>query len=115
MYVSLFRYLERYISQRVTIQKKSPFCFYFVLTSEDNNLIPANQCNALEWSVAECLSWEFQCENGECINIRGCCDGIGECRLGDDENDCGGYTFFVFFYEQRISEHHPYLNLSERR
>lgn len=45
----------------------------------ENNKNPAE-------SSSECLSNEFKCECGSCINGQKLCDGIADCATGEDES-----------------------------
>ncbi|XP_071492669.1 MAM and LDL-receptor class A domain-containing protein 2-like isoform X3 [Diadema antillarum] len=39
-----------------------------------------------------CNSWDYPCNDGQCIPDSWECDGIVDCSDGGDENNCGGYS-----------------------
>ncbi|XP_071492673.1 MAM and LDL-receptor class A domain-containing protein 1-like isoform X7 [Diadema antillarum] len=43
-----------------------------------------------------CNSWEYQCNDGQCIPDSWECDDIVDCSDGGDENNCGGYSTPVY-------------------
>ena len=42
-----------------------------------------------------CAYYQFQCNNGECIDNRLHCDRKYDCRDGSDEQDCGEWTDYI--------------------
>lgn len=40
--------------------------------------------------IAFCRSWDFQCDDGECIPDIFQCDGEQDCSSGEDEMNCTG-------------------------
>lgn len=44
------------------------------------------QCDGKQCTATQkCAWWEFQCANGNCVNIINFCDGIIDCADGSDE------------------------------
>ncbi|XP_071492677.1 MAM and LDL-receptor class A domain-containing protein 2-like isoform X11 [Diadema antillarum] len=43
-----------------------------------------------------CNSWDYPCNDGQCIPDSWECDGIVDCSDGGDENNCGGYSTPVY-------------------
>ena len=39
----------------------------------------------------DCLSFQFQCDNGQCIDSSNECNDLNECSDGSDEDDCSDY------------------------
>jgi hypothetical protein len=44
---------------------------------------------------AGCKSFEFECHNGECIEVANICDGNLDCKDGSDESLCGARKYFT--------------------
>ncbi len=49
--------------------------------------------------VSGCNSFQFTCENGQCIPIEWRCDFERDCFGGEDEVNCGGKTIiYIYIY-----------------
>lgn len=45
----------------------------------------------VDFEVEECSTDQFQCDNGQCIDLAQKCNELDECGDGSDEIDCGLY------------------------
>lgn len=47
------------------------------------------------FSVTTCSGDQFRCLDGICLSIDKRCNGIADCRNGEDENQCGKLIYFI--------------------
>lgn len=52
------------------------------------NMVKKNTRSKHEIFVETCRDHEFQCANGDCIDVRDRCNGYAECSDDSDEEDC---------------------------
>ncbi len=50
--------------------------------------------------VSDCSSFQFTCENGQCIPIVWRCDSEPDCFGGEDEINCTGKTIIYVYVDQ---------------
>lgn len=56
----------------------------------------------LLFSVTTCSGDQFRCIDGICLSIDKRCNGIPDCRNGEDEHQCGKLTRFFPLFEAYI-------------
>jgi hypothetical protein len=49
-----------------------------------------------------CKIYQYQCRNGQCIDIYALCDGTPECSDGSDETNCKSSEYHVFVHRNFI-------------
>ncbi len=50
--------------------------------------------------VSGCSSFQFTCQNGECIPIEWRCDSEPDCFDGEDEINCSGKTIIYVYVDK---------------
>ena len=69
----------------------------------------------LSFSVTTCSGDQFRCLDGICLNIDKRCNGIADCRNGEDENQCGKLICFPSLFETCIYSINLFLHLESAR
>ena len=49
-------------------------------------------------TVSSCFSYEFVCDNGNCINEAYVCDQDDDCQDGSDERNCSKFAAKTFLF-----------------
>ena len=83
---AVFSYLEICIRIAVFLFIFLPLLYIYLCVVCVTSLTHATVCI----SSLGCNSYQYECDNGECISDDDVCDGTEDCYDGDDEDGCAG-------------------------